>query len=93
MTTNAIHLVPAAHFDNYTRISWAHAGLKRCLDEYGIQLIVIDRSLQTELTEYALQSPEWQIGYADSQGLVAIRRPDVEQISAVRSGYGRLTNQ
>jgi len=85
MTTTSLHLVPTAHFKNYTTISWAHAGIENCLDEYDIQLIVIDRSLQTDLTEYAMQSPEWQIDYEDSQGLVALRRPAADHVTIVLS--------
>ncbi|NQV27243.1 MAG: hypothetical protein HQ518_23085 [Rhodopirellula sp.] len=78
MTTNSVHLVPATHFQNYTAISWAHAGLKKRLDDYGIELIVVDTSLQTELAKYIRQSSDWQIDYEDSQGFVASRKRETQ---------------
>ena len=51
-----------------------HPGIKQRLDDYNVQTIVVDTSLQIELSEYVRKSDDWIIDYEDSQGLVASRK-------------------
>jgi hypothetical protein len=74
MTTNSLHLVPSVHYENHRAICWGHNGIERRLDDYEVQTIVADTSLQIELANYVQNSPEWNIDYEDSQGLVASRK-------------------
>ena len=74
MTTNSLHLVPSEDYQNYLAICWGRKGISQRLNDYDIQLLVVDTSLQTELTQFIHDSPDWQIDYQDSQGLVATRK-------------------
>tara|TARA_R110002072_G_scaffold243821_2_gene403149 strand:- start:145925 stop:147535 length:1611 start_codon:yes stop_codon:yes gene_type:complete len=74
MTTNSLHLVPSVHYENHRAICWGHPGIKQRLDDYNVQTIVVDTSLQIELSQYVRKSDDWIIDYEDSQGLVASRK-------------------
>lgn len=74
MTTNSLHLVPSVHYENHRAICWGHPGIEQRLDDYKIQTIVVDTSLQIDLSKYVRNSDAWNIDYEDSQGLVASRK-------------------
>ena len=74
MTTNSLHLVPSIHYENHRAICWGHSGIEQRLDDYDVQMIVVDISLQTELAKYIRRSDAWNIDYEDSQGFVATRK-------------------
>ncbi|MFT4558667.1 MAG: putative membrane protein (GlpM family), partial [Planctomycetaceae bacterium] len=52
MTTNSLHLVPSNDYENHRAICWGHPGLERRLNDYEVQVIVVDTSLQIELAEF-----------------------------------------
>jgi hypothetical protein len=74
MTTNSLHLVPSQHYENYMAICWGKPGLQERLDKYEIETLVVDTSLQKELTRYVRESTNWEITYQDFQGFVARRK-------------------
>jgi len=73
MTTNTLHLVNPDVFQSYHAICWAKPGLEERLDDFQIRTLIVDVTLQTELTAFVRSSPDWRIEYQDAAGIIATR--------------------
>jgi hypothetical protein len=75
VTTNTLHLVPHDIFQNYHALCWAKPGLEGRLEEFQVETLIVDVTLQDELATFVRDSQRWKIEYEDATGLIATRRP------------------
>lgn len=75
MTTNTLHLVPPDVFQSYHALCWAKPGLEKRLNDFQVGTLIVDVTLQTDLTTFIRSSPDWHIRYEDAAGIIATRAP------------------
>ncbi|MFM7869663.1 MAG: hypothetical protein ACKPHU_36045, partial [Planctomycetaceae bacterium] len=69
-----VHLIPEEVWSDYLRINAGSADWVNLLDEYGINLVVIDKRAQALLLKRMRDSSDWQSLYEDRQAAVLTRR-------------------
>lgn len=69
-----VHLIPEEVWSDYLRISAGSADWINLLDEYGINLVTIDKRSQALLLKRMRESTDWQGLYEDRQSVVLTRR-------------------
>ena len=69
-----VHLIPEEVWSDYLRISAGSADWINLLDEYGINLVAIDKRSQALLLKRMRESADWQGLYEDRQSVVLTRR-------------------
>jgi len=69
-----VHLIPEEVWSDYLRINAGSADWVNLLDEYGINLVVIDKQSQALLLKRMRESSDWQGLYEDRQAVVLTRR-------------------
>jgi hypothetical protein len=69
-----VHLVPHKTWYDYLRIAGGASSAARLLDEYHIELIVIDRELQPYLIQRLQTNTKWKIVYEDARARIYARQ-------------------
>lgn len=68
-----VHVIPTAVWDDYMRMINGPSDWNRLMDEYGINLAVVDKDRQPSLVKRFKDSDDWTEMYQDSQGIVFVR--------------------
>jgi len=69
-----VHLIPEEVWSDYLRINSGRADWGNLLDEYGINLVIINKRPQALLLKRMRDSCDWQSLYEDHQATVLTRR-------------------
>lgn len=68
-----IELYPSAIWNDYDAISDGANGWERIVDRWGIDVLVLSESQQSELIRVIEDDPGWRTVYRDGDGLLAVR--------------------
>jgi len=68
-----VHVIPEQVWNDYIRIINAPNDWNGLMDEYGINLAVVDKNQQPALAKKFRDSTDWTAKYEDRQGIVFVR--------------------
>jgi hypothetical protein len=69
-----VHVIPPEVWSDYLRILNGPSDWDHLLDQYGINLVIIDKDHQPGLLKRLVGSEDWSAVYADNQGAVFFRK-------------------
>jgi hypothetical protein len=69
-----VHVIPEQVWKDYLRLIDGPNDWNGLLDEYGINLVVVDKRRQPDLFKRIHESPDWSSAYEDAQGAVFLRK-------------------
>ncbi len=75
--TSHVHLIPETVWRHYFDIVNLHAGYEQLLDVYGINLIVLSKSMHQDAIEQLRRDGPWQTDYEDDRAVVLTRRDPI----------------
>lgn len=68
-----VHVIPEQVWNDYIRLINGPTDWNGLMDEYGINLAVVDKDRQPGLLKRIRESPDWTADYEDHQGVVFTR--------------------
>jgi hypothetical protein len=68
-----VHVTPVQVWNDYIRIINGPSDWDGLMNEYGINLAVVDKDRQPALLKRFKESTEWKAQYEDRQGAVFVR--------------------
>lgn len=68
-----VHVIPEQVWNDYMRMINGPSDWQGLMDEYGINLAVVDMSRQPALAKRFKESADWSAQYEDRQGIVYVR--------------------
>lgn len=74
MTTN-LHLAPHRVWRDYLHVMRGNTGWEKTLDRYRVNLMVVDKELQSALARRVRSASPWRVVYEDERALI-VQRPD-----------------
>jgi hypothetical protein len=69
-----VHVIPEIVWGHYLRMINGPSDWNGLMDEYGINLAVVDKEKQPELVKKFRESGDWSAEYEDRQGIVFVRK-------------------
>ena len=72
-----VHVIPEQVWNDYIRLVNGPSDWNGLMDEYGINLAVVDKDLQPELTKRIRESADWTAKYEDRQAVVFVRSKEI----------------
>lgn len=72
-----VHLIPEQVWSDYIRIVNGPSDWSGLMDEYGINMAVVDKVRQPELTRRIRASADWTIQFEDRQAVVFVRNKEI----------------
>ena len=68
-----VHVTPVQVWNDYIRMINGPSDWDGLMNEYGINLAIVDKNRQPGLLKRFKESPEWKAQYEDRQGAVFVR--------------------
>lgn len=68
-----VHVIPEQVWNDYMRMINGPTDWDGLMDEYGINLAVVNKNVQTSLLKRFNESDDWTAKYEDNQGVVFVR--------------------
>ena len=72
-----VHVTPEQVWNDYMRLVNGASEWKSLMDEYGINMAVIDKDRQPGLVQRIRESADWSATYEDSQAVVFLRNKEI----------------
>jgi hypothetical protein len=72
-----VHVIPLEIWDDYLRLLQGPSDWESVLDQYGINLVIVDRNQQPRLWRRLAESEDWKSNYQDSQAGVFRRNQPI----------------
>ena len=72
-----VHLIPEQVWNHYLRLMNGSSDWSRLMDQYGINMAVVDKDRQPELTKRIRESVDWTAQYEDRQAVVFFRNKEI----------------
>ena len=72
-----VHLIPEQVWNDYIRLVNGPSDWNGLMDEYGINLAVVDKDRQSGLTKRIRESADWTALYEDRQAVVFVRNKEI----------------
>jgi hypothetical protein len=72
-----VHVIPEQVWNHYIRLVNGPSDWSSLMDEYGINLAVVDKDQQPELTKRIRESGDWTATYEDRQAVVFVRNKEI----------------
>ena len=72
-----VHLIPEEVWNDYLRLADAHSDWNSFMNEYGINMAIVDKDRQPGLTKHIRESDDWTNEYEDRQAVVFIRNKEI----------------
>ena len=69
-----VHLIPEEVWRDYLRVAAGSADWVNLLDEYGVNLVVVDKRAHSLLLKRIRESADWKSLYDDRQSVLLLRR-------------------
>lgn len=72
-----VHVIPVEIWDDYLRLLQGPSDWESVLDQYGVNLVIVDRNQQPRLWRRLAESEDWKSLYQDSQAGVFRRNQPI----------------
>lgn len=72
-----VHVIPEEVWNDYLRLLPGPSDWEPLLEQYGINLVIVDRQLQPGLLKRLAESEQWTARYQDNQGVVFTRHQPI----------------
>ncbi|MEJ7595373.1 MAG: hypothetical protein WKF77_27965 [Planctomycetaceae bacterium] len=72
-----VHLIPEQVWSDYIRLVNGPTDWNSLMDEYGINMAVVDKDRQSGLTKRIRESADWTALYEDRQAIVFVRNKEI----------------
>ena len=72
-----VHVIPEQVWNDYLRIINGPSDWSSLMDEYGINLAVVDKDRQPGLVKRIRESADWTPKYEDRQAVVFVRNKEI----------------
>ena len=72
-----VHLIPEQVWGDYIRLVNGPSDWNSLMDEYGINMAVVDKDRQAGLTKRIRESADWKALYEDRQAVVFVRSKEI----------------
>ncbi len=72
-----VHLIPEQVWNDYIRLVNGPTDWNSLMDEYGINMAVVDKDRQSGLTKRIRESTDWTALYEDRQAIVFVRNKEI----------------
>jgi len=72
-----VHVIPGQVWNDYMRMINGPSDWQGLMDEYGINLAVVDKARQPGLTQKFKESTDWTAQYEDRQAIVFVRKRQI----------------
>ena len=72
-----VHLIPEQVWGDYIRLVNGPSDWNSLMDEYGINMAVVDKDRQSGLTKRIRESADWKALYEDRQAVVFVRSKEI----------------
>lgn len=72
-----VHLIPEQVWSDYIRLVNGPSDWNGLMDEYGINMAVVDKARQSGLTKRIRESADWTALYEDRQAVVFVRNKEI----------------
>lgn len=69
-----VHVIPERVWNDYMRMINGPSDWNGLMDEYGINLAIVDKARQAALLQRIKESPDWREEYSDRQAAVFVRK-------------------
>ncbi len=79
-----VHVTPEQVWNDYLRLANGAGEWKSLMDEYGINIAVVDKDRQPGLVQRIRGSADWSAKYEDSQAVVFLRNKEVFDRAKIR---------
>ena len=72
-----VHLIPEQVWNDYIRLVNGPGDWSSLMDEYGINMAIVDKDRQSGLTKRIRENADWTAKYEDRQAVVFIRNKEI----------------
>jgi hypothetical protein len=72
-----VHLIPEQVWNDYIRLVNGPSDWSSLMDEYGINMAIVDKDRQSGLTKRLRESADWTAKYEDRQAVVFVRNKEI----------------
>ena len=72
-----VHVIPEQVWNDYIRLVNGPSDWNSLMDEYGINIAVVDKDRQPGLTTRIRASSDWTAKYEDRQSVVFVRNTEI----------------
>ncbi len=72
-----VHAIPEQVWNDYLRLVNGPGDWNSLMDEYGINMAVVDKDRQSELTKRIRESNDWKAAYEDRQAVIFVRNKEI----------------